>query len=68
MHFATVRCGSIPGTHSILFDSYQDSIELTHRARSRDGFALGALKAAEWIVGRRGLYEINVLINNKEES
>lgn len=54
--FTSVRCGSTPGTHTILLDSSADTIELTHRARSREGFALGALKAAKWIAGRRGLY------------
>jgi 4-hydroxy-tetrahydrodipicolinate reductase len=51
------RAGAIPGTHEIGFDSAADTITLRHTARSREGFARGALKAAEWIIGRRGFYE-----------
>jgi 4-hydroxy-tetrahydrodipicolinate reductase len=51
-----VRCGKIPGTHTVLFDSDADTIKLTHCARNREGFARGTLKAAQWIHGRRGLY------------
>jgi 4-hydroxy-tetrahydrodipicolinate reductase len=40
----------VPGTHTVFFDSNADTIELTHRARNREGFALGAVCAAEWIV------------------
>ncbi len=51
------RAGSHPGTHEIGFDSAPDTITLRHTARNREGFALGALKAAQWIVGRKGFYE-----------
>lgn len=51
------RAGNIPGTHEIGFDSLADTITLKHQARSRDGFALGAVQAAEWIVGKTGFYE-----------
>jgi len=51
------RAGTIPGTHEIGFDSGADTITLRHTARSREGFARGALKAAQWIVGRKGFYE-----------
>ena len=54
---ASNRAGSHPGTHEIGFDSAADTITLRHTARSREGFALGALKAAQWIVGRKGFYE-----------
>lgn len=53
---SSVRAGSITGTHTVGFDSESDSIELTHRAKSRRGFAVGAIDAAEWIVGRKGFY------------
>jgi len=53
---ASTRAGSIPGTHRVGFDSAADQILLTHTARSRAGFAAGALLAARWIVGRRGMY------------
>ncbi|MBM4399145.1 MAG: 4-hydroxy-tetrahydrodipicolinate reductase [Candidatus Cloacimonetes bacterium] len=56
LHFASVRAGFIPGTHTVGFDSEADTIELTHRVRNRSGFALGALKAAQWIAGKKGLY------------
>jgi len=51
------RAGAHPGTHEIGFDSGADTITLRHTARSREGFARGALKAAQWIVGRKGFYE-----------
>ncbi len=53
----STRAGHIPGTHRVTFDSLEDQITLTHMARSRDGFAAGALVAARWIQGRRGVYE-----------
>ncbi len=59
---ASVRAGHIPGTHTVGFDSEADQIRLTHTARSREGFAAGALLAARWIVGRKGVFEFqNVL-------
>jgi len=63
LHFASVRGGSIPGTHSILFDSEADTIELKHTARSRKGFALGAVLAAEWIQGKKGFFNIDDFMN-----
>ena len=54
---ASNRAGSIPGTHEIGFDSAADTITLRHTARSREGFARGALKAAQWVIGKRGLFE-----------
>jgi 4-hydroxy-tetrahydrodipicolinate reductase len=54
---ASSRAGAIPGTHEIGFDSAADTITLRHTARSREGFALGAIKAAEWVVGKKGFYE-----------
>ncbi len=63
LHFASVRGGSIPGTHAILFDSPADSIELKHTARNRSGFALGAVMAAEWIVDKKGYFTIDDFMN-----
>jgi 4-hydroxy-tetrahydrodipicolinate reductase len=57
MHFASVRGGYSPGRHTVLFDSAADTIELTHNARNRSGFAAGAVLAAEWIIGKKGFYE-----------
>jgi 4-hydroxy-tetrahydrodipicolinate reductase len=54
---ASTRAGFIPGTHRVGFDSMADQITLTHTARSREGFAAGALLAARWIIGRAGVYE-----------
>lgn len=54
--FSSIRCGSIPGTHTVLFDSPCDTISITHEARNREGFALGAIQAAEWLRGKKGLY------------
>jgi 4-hydroxy-tetrahydrodipicolinate reductase len=56
---ASTRAGYIPGTHRLGFDSAADQITLTHTARSREGFAAGALLAAHWIVGRKGVYEFS---------
>jgi 4-hydroxy-tetrahydrodipicolinate reductase len=53
------RAGAIPGTHEIGFDSGADTITLRHTARSREGFARGALKAAQWIIGKKGVYEFS---------
>ena len=57
--FASVRAGSIPGTHVVGFDSSADTIELKHTARNREGFALGAIMAAEWINKKKGFFEID---------
>jgi 4-hydroxy-tetrahydrodipicolinate reductase len=52
------RAGRHPGTHEIGFDSGADTITLRHTARSREGFARGALKAAQWIIGKKGFFEL----------
>jgi 4-hydroxy-tetrahydrodipicolinate reductase len=59
---SSTRAGSIPGTHRVGFDSAADQITLTHMARSREGFAAGALLAARWIRGRKGVYEFSEVI------
>jgi 4-hydroxy-tetrahydrodipicolinate reductase len=56
---ASNRAGAIPGTHQVGFDSEADTITLQHTARSRAGFAHGALRAARWMIGRRGWYEFS---------
>jgi 4-hydroxy-tetrahydrodipicolinate reductase len=55
---SSTRAGKIPGVHTIGFDATSDTIELTHTARDRRGFAGGALLAAKWIQGRRGWYSM----------
>jgi 4-hydroxy-tetrahydrodipicolinate reductase len=56
------RAGANPGTHEIGFDSAADTITLRHTARSREGFARGALKAAQWVIGKHGLHEFGEVI------
>jgi len=56
------RAGAHPGTHEIGFDSAADTITLRHSARSREGFARGALAAARWIVGKKGYYEFSQVL------
>ena len=53
----STRAGNIPGTHRVGFDGTADQVLLEHTARSREGFAAGAILAAEWIVGKKGFYE-----------
>ena len=55
---SSTRAGNIPGTHTIGFDSASDTIELTHTARDRRGFAAGALLAARWVQGREGWFSM----------
>jgi 4-hydroxy-tetrahydrodipicolinate reductase len=57
-----LRAGHIPGTHEVGFDSEADTITLTHTARSREGFAAGAVLAAEKIVNKQGVYEFSELL------
>jgi 4-hydroxy-tetrahydrodipicolinate reductase len=57
LNISCIRAGSIPGTHIIGFDSSADTILLEHRARSRQGFAEGAILAARWIAGKKGMYD-----------
>jgi 4-hydroxy-tetrahydrodipicolinate reductase len=56
------RAGRHPGTHEIGFDSAADTITLRHAARSREGFAHGALKAAKWVRGKRGIFEFSEIL------
>ncbi|MCA1556334.1 MAG: dihydrodipicolinate reductase [Acidobacteria bacterium] len=60
---ACTRAGHIPGTHRVGFDSVADQITLTHTARTREGFAAGALLAARWIKDRKGVYEFSEAID-----
>ena len=52
------RIDSVPGTHTVIYDSEVDSIEFKHTAHNRNGFALGAVLAAEWIYGKKGFYSV----------
>jgi 4-hydroxy-tetrahydrodipicolinate reductase len=61
---SSARAGMIPGTHIVGFDGPSDTIELTHRARDRRGFASGALLAAKWVAGRTGWYSMQDVLRN----
>src|SRR6202045_2468540 len=56
------RAGANPGTHEIGFDSMADTITLRHSARSREGFARGALRAARWVAGKKGWFEFREIL------
>jgi len=62
---SSTRAGYIPGTHRVGFDSEADQILLTHTARSRQGFAAGALLAAKWMIGRKGVFEFGEVIDER---
>ena len=62
LHITSTRVGHVTGTHTVLFDSESDSIELVHRAKNRRGFALGAVVAAEWLKGKKGFYTMRDVI------
>jgi 4-hydroxy-tetrahydrodipicolinate reductase len=57
------RIENIPGTHSINYESKVDAINITHTAHNRDGFALGAIIAAEWLIGKKGVFTMNDVLN-----
>lgn len=59
LHVTSTRVGRVPGTHEVGFDSAFDSIHLRHTAHSREGFAYGAIRAAEWIIGRQGIFTMD---------
>ena len=54
----------MPGTHIITWDSSVDKITISHEAKSREGFALGAVKAAEWLKGKKGYYTISDMLSD----
>jgi 4-hydroxy-tetrahydrodipicolinate reductase len=74
LHYVSLRVGAVPGVHSLVFDSPADTIELTHTARNREGFASGALIAAEWLVNsgpakaagvmRRGVFTMDDVLKD----
>ncbi|MGA0155398.1 MAG: 4-hydroxy-tetrahydrodipicolinate reductase [Flavobacteriaceae bacterium] len=59
----STREGQVPGTHVVHYTSAIDQISLTHQAFNRDGFALGALIAAEWIIGKKGIFSLSDVLN-----
>ena len=58
LHVSSSRGGFVHGTHSVFLDSANDTIEITHRARNRCGLALGAVLSAEWLIGKKGFFQI----------
>jgi 4-hydroxy-tetrahydrodipicolinate reductase len=56
LQITSSRVGSIVGNHTVLFDSDADTIEITHTAKNRRGFAFGSLLAAQWIIGKKGIF------------
>lgn len=59
-----VREGEVPGTHIVTWDSPVDKITISHEAKSRQGFALGAVKAAEWVKGRKGYFTVADMLSD----
>lgn len=58
-----IRTPDVPGTHSIFYSSEVDSIEIKHTANNRKGFALGAIIAAEWLIGKNGVFTMKDVLN-----
>lgn len=58
IHIDAKRIGAVPGTHTVTYNSAVDSIEIKHTAHNREGFALGAVIAAEWIIGKQGVFSM----------
>ena len=63
LNIKSIREGEVPGIHSIKYTSSIDEISLRHEAFSRDGFALGAVIASEWLVGKQGVFSMNDVLN-----
>lgn len=57
------RIENVPGTHEITYHSTVDSIQIKHTAHSREGFALGAVVAAEWLLGKKGVFTMKDVLN-----
>jgi len=66
IHFSSTRGGVVNFSHTIGFDSASDTITLTHSARDRGGYALGAVKAAEWIDGQKGFFNMSNFLNDEK--
>lgn len=64
LHVSSTRGGEMTGLHTIYIDSPADTLELTHRARNRTGFARGAVEAAKWLHGKQGFYSIDDMLDD----
>jgi len=65
IHIEAIRTENVPGTHTVTYNSTVDTIEIKHTAHNRDGFALGAVIAAEWIVGKHGVFTMKDVLELK---
>lgn len=64
LYVTSARAGEVPGIHTVGIEGAHDRIELRHEARGREGFARGAVRAAGWILGRRGLFTFEEVIDD----
>ncbi|MBP2282919.1 4-hydroxy-tetrahydrodipicolinate reductase [Flavobacterium sp. CG_23.5] len=65
IHIDAKRIGNVPGTHTVTYNSAVDAIEIKHTAHNREGFALGAVIAAEWLAGKHGVFTMKDVLNLK---
>lgn len=65
IHIEAKRTGTVPGTHTVTYNTEIDSIEIKHTAHNREGFALGAVIAAEWLAGKQGVFSMKDVLNSK---
>ncbi|AMA49450.1 MULTISPECIES: 4-hydroxy-tetrahydrodipicolinate reductase [Flavobacterium] len=65
IHIEAKRIENIPGTHCIFYDSTVDQIEIKHTAHNREGFALGSIVAAEWLIGKKGVFTMKDVLSLK---
>ncbi|MGL2966253.1 4-hydroxy-tetrahydrodipicolinate reductase [Flavobacterium sp. XGLA_31] len=65
IHIDAQRIENVPGTHSVFYNSDVDFIEIKHLAHNREGFALGAVLAAEWIIGKKGVFSMKDVLDLK---
>ena len=63
LNISSIREGEVPGTHTVKYTSSTDEISLKHQAFGREGFALGAVVAAEWLADKKGIYSMNDVLN-----
>lgn len=63
IHIEAIRIEDVPGTHTVSYISEIDTIDIKHTAHNRDGFALGAVIAAEWIIGKKGVFSMKDVLN-----
>jgi 4-hydroxy-tetrahydrodipicolinate reductase len=67
IHFSSLRCGAVPGTHTVTLSSPGDTLTLTHQAHNREAWARGALDAAEWIQGKIGLFSFEEILEERSK-